>query len=103
MYHCIVRTLLALILLGAAVLAVPSVHAAPPTHGAVHAVQGIEALQRLAERLRRLAEDGLEPRDYAIPSDALAQADPAAFATALRAAAAAALSDLLHGRVRDLP
>ncbi|WP_431268652.1 hypothetical protein [Dankookia sp. P2] len=98
------RTLLVLTLLGAAVLAAPFAHAAPPTaQGAAHLVQGTEALHRLAGRLRRLAEDGLDPRDYAIPADALAQSDPGAYAAALRASAAAALSDLLHGRVRDLP
>lgn len=109
MYHCNVRTLLAspllaLALLGATAPAVPAAHAAPPAApGVPHAVQGTEALHRLANRLRRLGEDGLDPRDYAIPADALAQSDPGAFAAALRRSAAAALSDLLHGRVRDLP
>lgn len=104
LYHCSVRILLALILLGAAALAAPPVHAAPPgPSGVGHAMQGPEALLRLADRLRRLGEDGLDPRDYAIPADVQAQADPAGFAAALRAAAAAALGDLLHGRVRDLP
>nr|WP_242481666.1 L,D-transpeptidase family protein [Paracraurococcus ruber] len=79
--------------------------AAPPAaHGGVHAaVQGPEALLRLADRLRRLGEDGLDPRDYGIPADALAEADPVAWRAALRQAATAALADLLHGRVRDLP
>jgi murein L,D-transpeptidase YcbB/YkuD len=104
MYHCNVRTLLALTLLGAAALASPPAHAAPPVpQGAAHAMQGTEALQRLAGRLRRLGEDGLDPRDYGIPTEALAHTDPGAYAAALRQAAAAALSDLLQGRVRDLP
>ncbi|MBV1798117.1 murein L,D-transpeptidase [Siccirubricoccus sp. G192] len=61
------------------------------------------AAQRLAERLRRLGEDGLDPRAYAIPPAALAEADPAAFQAATLRAAVLALTDLLHGRVRDLP
>ncbi|MEN0076160.1 MAG: hypothetical protein AAGC69_17370, partial [Paracraurococcus sp.] len=120
MYHCIVRTLLALAWLtapaAAALVAAPLAHASPPPGapalgvtpgGAVVAVPGplasIEAQQRLAQRLQRLAEDGLEPRDYAIPPDALARTDPAGYAAALRHAAVAALADLLHGRVRELP
>ncbi|MDO9706941.1 L,D-transpeptidase family protein [Paracraurococcus lichenis] len=98
------RTLLALTLLGAAGLALPPAHAKVPASQAVmHAVQGTEALLRLAARLRRLTEDGLDPRDYAIPADTLAEADPAAWRAALKQAAGAAVSDLLHGKVRDLP
>jgi L,D-transpeptidase YcbB len=120
MYHCIVRTLLALAWLtapaAAALVAAPLAHASPPPGapalgvtpgGAAVAVPGplasFEAQQRLAQRLQRLAEDGLEPRDYAIPPDALARTDPAGYAAALRHAAVAALADLLHGRVRELP
>ncbi|WP_254452211.1 L,D-transpeptidase family protein [Roseicella sp. DB1501] len=129
MYHCIVRILLALARLtapaAAALVAAPLAHASPPpgapargaTPGgaamvvpagvapgvAPGGVSGIEAQQRLAQRLQRLAEDGLEPRDYAIPPDALARTDPAGYAAALRHAAVAALADLLHGRVRELP
>ena len=103
LYHSNVRNFLALALIGAAMLAAPPVPAAPPAApGLAHAMQGAEALHRLADRLRRLAEDGLDPRDYAIPTESLAQSDPAAYAAALRQAAAAALADLLHGRVRDL-
>jgi murein L,D-transpeptidase YcbB/YkuD len=99
-----VRILLAVTLLGAAALAASPACAAPPAApAAAQAQQGTEALLRLADRLRRLAEDGLEPRDYAIPADALAEADPAAWRTALKQAAAAALSDLLHGKIRELP
>ncbi|WP_380066495.1 murein L,D-transpeptidase [Dankookia sp. GCM10030260] len=97
------RTFLAMTLLAAAALAAPPAHAAPPAQGVAQAMQGTEALHRLADRLRRLGEDGLDPRDYAIPADALAHADPGGFAAALRHSAAAALADLLHGRVRDLP
>lgn len=104
LYHRFVRILLTLTLLGAAALATLPVQAAPPASPATaHAAQGQPALLRLAERLRRLGEDGLDPRDYAIPADALAEADPVAWRAALKQAAAAALSDLLHGKVRDLP
>ena len=57
------------------------------------------ALLRLADRLRRLDEDGLDPRAYAIPADASAATDPAAWHAALMRAASLALADLLHGRV----
>ncbi|WP_243634542.1 L,D-transpeptidase family protein [Roseicella frigidaeris] len=99
------RSLPALALLAAAALVVPAAHASPPERPAAPAigVQGAEALQRLAQRLQRLAEDGLEPRDYGIPSEGLARSEPAVFAAALRQAAVAALADLLHGRVRELP
>ncbi|WP_135468110.1 L,D-transpeptidase family protein [Crenalkalicoccus roseus] len=61
------------------------------------------ALLRLAERLRRLGEDGLDPAAYAIPDEALARRDAAAWRAALAEAARRALEDLLHGRVRALP
>ena len=57
---------------------------------------------RLADRLRRLEEDGLDPRHYAIPDAALATADPAGYAAGLQRSAALALSDLLLGRVREM-
>jgi murein L,D-transpeptidase YcbB/YkuD len=53
------------------------------------------AQQRLADRLRALDEDGLDPRHYAVAEGA----DPAA----LQRAASLALQDLLAGKVRDLP
>jgi L,D-transpeptidase YcbB len=56
------------------------------------------ALLRLAERLRRLEEDGLDPRAYAIPADAWAETDPAAWRAGLMQAASLALADLLQGR-----
>ncbi len=76
----------------------------PAAHQAVDRVlPASEALFRLADRLRRLDEDGLDPRAYAIPEDAMAPADPAGWQAALQRAAVAALTDLLHGRVRSLP
>jgi murein L,D-transpeptidase YcbB/YkuD len=62
-----------------------------------------EAQQRLAERLRRLEEDGLDPHAYGVPEDAQALADPAGYQAALQRAALLALTDLLHGRVTSLP
>lgn len=58
------------------------------------------AARRLAARIARLDEDGLEPRHYPVP-------DPATFGDAtaramLHQAAAQALTDLLAGRGRDL-
>jgi murein L,D-transpeptidase YcbB/YkuD len=62
----------------------------------------IEASLRLADRLRRLDEDGLTPQHYEIPAADLARTDPEAFRAATHRAAAAALQDLVHGRVREL-
>ncbi len=59
------------------------------------------ALMRLADRLRRLEEDGLDPRAYGIPSDASAAVDPAAWHAGLMRAASFALADLLHGRAQS--
>jgi murein L,D-transpeptidase YcbB/YkuD len=59
------------------------------------------AALRLAQRLMALGEDGLDPRHYGVPDPALA-ADPA-FNAALHRAAAAALADLLVGKVASLP
>ncbi|WP_149537339.1 L,D-transpeptidase family protein [Siccirubricoccus phaeus] len=89
---------LALALIGAAVPAFADPLPAPALPLAARA----EAQSRLAERLRRLEEDGLEPRLYAIPEESQAQADPAAFQAALLRAAGQALADLLHGRVAGL-
>lgn len=58
---------------------------------------------RLAARLARLAEDGLDPAWYGLPDPAGATADPAGHRAALLRAGQAALADLLGGRVRDLP
>lgn len=62
-----------------------------------------DGLARLAARLRRLDEDGLNPADYAIPGDDLLAADPAAAREQLARAAVRALTDLLHGKVQSLP
>ena len=62
-----------------------------------------DALLRLVDRLLRLEEDGLDPAHYAIPDSTLAASDPAAYRAALHASSAAALSDLLLGRVRSMP
>ena len=62
-----------------------------------------EGVVRLAARLRRLDEDGLNPADYAVPAESLANTDPAAYADQVGRSAARALADLLHGRVARLP
>lgn len=59
-------------------------------------------LARLAARLRRLDEDGLNPADYGIPPEEQLGADPAGSTEALGRSAVRALTDLLHGRVRGL-
>lgn len=60
------------------------------------------AVARLAERLARLGEDGLEPRHYGVPDMTSAAVDPAAFRIATLRSAQAALADLLLGRVSGL-
>ena len=66
-------------------------------------VNALASITRLLDRLRRLEEDGLDPRHYAIPGVELAAADPAGYRAALHRATQLALTDLLLGRVRDLP
>jgi len=65
--------------------------------------QSHEALLRLAARLRRLDEDGLDPRGYRLPDAILAAEDTSAWRAALQRSATLALSDLLFGRVPELP
>lgn len=77
-----------------ALLSIPVVAAAPAGAAPPPASWTAPAAQRLADRLARLDADGLDPAVYAAPAD-----DPAG----LRRAAAAALGDLVLGRVRDLP
>jgi murein L,D-transpeptidase YcbB/YkuD len=60
------------------------------------------ALARLADRLARLPEDGLDPALYNLPAPDLAAADPVRFRAETLRAAEAALSDLLLGRVASL-
>ena len=108
MYHGHVRMILPL-LLALAALALPdgAGAAAASRTEAGAAAQALtadaRALARLGERLRRLEEDGLDPAAYGIPPEGLERQDPAAWRAALHRAAAAALADLLHGRVRELP
>lgn len=60
------------------------------------------AVARLADRLARLAEDGLDPRHYNLPAAELAEVDPARYRAEMMRAAQAALADLLLGRVASL-
>lgn len=76
-------------------LAAPAA-AAPPGLGAAGFEASPDAQRRLALRLARLEEDGLDPRAYPVPPDLSPQAG-------LFRAAVGALTDLLHGRVQDLP
>ncbi|MBR0655058.1 L,D-transpeptidase family protein [Plastoroseomonas arctica] len=59
-------------------------------------------LAALAARLRALDADGLDPRHYAIPEEALATSDPTLYRAMLANAADAAMVDLLHGRARAI-
>lgn len=95
-----------LTLLAAAGLALPAAAQPQRPAAAVQVVQAEasqEAILRLAERLRRLEEDGLDPRWYDVPAAELAAADPGGFRQNVLRAAQAALGDLLHGRVASLP
>jgi murein L,D-transpeptidase YcbB/YkuD len=82
----------------AAALGLAASRLIPAAHAGAATPEG-----RLAERLALLGEDGLVPAHYAIPDPALAMADPVAYRAAVQRAASAALSDLLGGRVRDMP
>ncbi len=101
------RAIITLACLGSLTLAAPALATRPPggPAGPMVVAQAAPnpALLRLADRLRRLEEDGLDRRAYAIPADAEAERDPAAWQAALLRASIAALSDLLHGRVHELP
>ncbi len=57
-----------------------------------------DAVQRLADRLRRVDADGLDPAWYNVPTRESALADPAGYQSATQNAARLALQDLLHGR-----
>ncbi|MBR0649636.1 L,D-transpeptidase family protein [Roseomonas terrae] len=99
------RALLILPLLAATALVPPTGPALasgtdPTAMTAVNASQA--AIQRLADRLARLEEDGLDPRHYAVPAPELAATDPAAYRAGTLRSAQAALSDLLLGRVNGL-
>ncbi len=98
-YKKAMRAFLVLPLLAAASVALPAPGLVQPAQAqAIAAAASDTAVQRLAERLSRLAEDGLDPAWYAVPRADLAAADPARFRAETLRAAQAALSDLLLGR-----
>lgn len=83
--------------LSALVVASGTAHAQGGAANARTMVASPEAMRRLSARLMRLEEDGLDPRWYELnPGN---QEDPAAIARA----AAAALTDLVQGRIGSLP
>lgn len=83
-------------------LCAPGLMATPAwAQGTVLAASQI-GLQALAARLRALDADGLDPRHYAIPDEALAASDPVMYRAMLANAADTALVDLLHGRARAI-
>ncbi|HEV7266544.1 MAG TPA: L,D-transpeptidase family protein [Falsiroseomonas sp.] len=86
----------------AAALGLAAARFAPDARAAA-GVAPPEAEARLAARLRRLDEDGLDPAHYAIPDQTLAAAAPEVYRVALHRSAALALHDLLAGRVPALP
>lgn len=75
----------------------PIVTPMAPSEGTRTLAASPEALRRLGERLLRLDEDGLSPGWYGL--DAVRAQDPHAVANA----AAGALTDLVQGRVTQLP
>ncbi len=93
----------ALLLLAAAPSLAPSLVPGLGHAQALPAAASPEATRRLAARLRGLEADGLDPRAYDIPPEAAVAADPAAAAPQVFRAATAAMTDLLHGRVRTMP
>jgi murein L,D-transpeptidase YcbB/YkuD len=84
-------------LAGLSALAVASGTAQAQTAAARTMVASPEAMHRLAARLMRLEEDGLDPRWYGLNPGNLE--DPAA----VTRAAAAALTDIVQGRIASLP
>ncbi|MFH5923636.1 L,D-transpeptidase family protein [Roseomonas xinghualingensis] len=60
-----------------------------------------DSVFRLAARLRKLGQDGLDIAAYAIPPDEMASSEPAAFHAGVYYAANAALGDLVLGRLRQ--
>lgn len=81
------------LLLGSVVLAQFASGSARAQWGAVP-----EASHRLADRLRRLEGDGLDPAWYGVPPREAALTDPQGFQSATQNAARLVLQDLLHGR-----
>lgn len=98
------RALLALPILVAASLALPAPGLVRAAAAATHpfAPASDAAVQRLADRLSRLADDGLDPRWYRVPGADIAAADPGRFRAETLRAAQAALADLLLGRAGPL-
>ncbi|MBR0679239.1 L,D-transpeptidase family protein [Roseomonas eburnea] len=99
------RAVLVLSLLASTALLPPpalSQGVAPAAYPAASEVASPAAMARLADRLSRLAEDGLDPRHYHVPPAELAAADPARYNAETMRAARAALTDLLLGRVASL-
>jgi murein L,D-transpeptidase YcbB/YkuD len=92
--------MLALPILALAAFAFPAPVLVQPVHAQAFTADAASdaAVQRLAERLSRLAEDGLDPRWYQLPAAELAAADPARFRGETLRAAQAAMADLLLGR-----
>ncbi|MFC0388741.1 L,D-transpeptidase family protein [Muricoccus vinaceus] len=74
---------------------------APPVQPAGPGPQGWDSVFRLAARLRRLGQEGLDPVAYGIPPDSLGASDPAAFHSGVYHAANAAMGDLVLGRLRQ--
>ncbi len=62
--------------------------------------QSLDSTHRLADRLRRLSADGLDPSWYAVPPREAAMGDTAGYTAAVQSAARQALQDLLHGRAQ---
>ncbi|WP_376090539.1 murein L,D-transpeptidase [Roseomonas sp. CCTCC AB2023176] len=88
------------VLTGLAAASLPA--AAPAATAPPAAALSWDAVLRLAARLRRLPEDGLDPAAYGTPPEGLATTDRAAFHQATYHAAHAALVDLVLGRVRAI-
>jgi len=93
----IVRTLVV-----ALALCAPILLAAPVRAQGTLLAASQSGLAVLAARLRALDADGLDPRHYAIPEEALATSDPTLYRAMLASAADSALVDLLHGRARAI-
>lgn len=104
-YASTMRAILVLPLLAATALSLPATPAVAFSSGPAAAtvvVVSDTAIRALVERLDRLEEDGLDPRQYGIPAAELAAADPARYSVEAMRAAQAAMADLLLGRVNGL-
>ncbi|PZW48147.1 murein L,D-transpeptidase YcbB/YkuD [Humitalea rosea] len=98
----------ALLLLAAAPALAPSIalgqalpsQALPSQALPLQAAASWDAALRLADRVRAMDADGLDPRAYGLPSEAAIATDPQMAYSAIFRAALAGMTDLLHGRVR---